>query len=206
MKIRLRLFTLIFVLLGLMQTACAVYIPDAKGYDQKVDYMSHMIKAAENGSEYAMALGRVYELHRNNKIRDMKLDYATTDYFVGHSPKETLELLIAYIAPPEPEPEPEQKLVYAGDYYITGYDLCYSCCGKTDGITASGAYATVGRTVAASREFAFGTRLYIEGIGERVVEDRGGAISGSRIDVLCNNHDECYAITGWYSVYVIVED
>lgn len=38
------------------------------------------------------------------------------------------------------------------------------------------------------------------------VEDRGGAISGGRIDVLCNNHDECYAITGWYSVYVIVED
>ena len=186
-----------------MHTACAVYIPDAKGYDPKVDYMSHMIKAAENGSEYAMALGRVYELHRNNKIRDLKLDYETTDYFVGNTPQKTLALLLEYIAPP-PEPEPEPNMIYLGTYYITGYDLCYSCCGKTDGVTASGAYATVGRTIAASSEFAFGTRLYIDGIGERVVEDRGGAIGGGRIDVLCNNHDECYAITGWYDVWLVV--
>lgn len=102
---------------------------------------------------------------------------------------------------PEPEPEPEMR--YLGEYYITGYDICYECCGKIDGITASGAYATVGRTIAASREFPFGTKLYIDGIGVRVVEDRGGAIGGGRIDVLCNNHSECYAITGYYDVYII---
>lgn len=204
MKKLTRLCAAIAVLVILIQTAGAVYIPDAKGYDPKVDYMAHMIKAAENGGEYAMALGRVYEVHRNNKINDMGLAYETTDFFVGRTAKEALALLREYITP-KPEPEPEPKMVYAGDFYITGYDLCYSCCGKTDGITASGVYATVGRTIAASSEFAFGTRLYIEGIGERVVEDRGGAIGGGRIDVLCNNHDECYAITGWYPVYLIVE-
>lgn len=97
--------------------------------------------------------------------------------------------------------EPEKT--YLGTYYITGYDTCYECCGKTDGITASGTYATVGRTIAAPSNFAFGTHLYIDGIGERVVEDRGGSVSGNRLDLLCNNHSECYAITGYYDVYII---
>jgi len=73
----------------------------------------------------------------------------------------------------------------------------------TDGITASGAAAAVGRTVAMNG-VPFGTRLYIEGIGERVVEDRGG-MSAQTIDVLCADHPACYAITGWYDVYWIEE-
>lgn len=100
-------------------------------------------------------------------------------------------------------PPAEPTKTYLGTYYITGYDICYSCCGKIDGITASGAYATVGRTIAAPSNLPFGTRLYIDGIGERVVEDRGGSISGQRLDILCNNHSECYAITGYYDVYII---
>ena len=100
-------------------------------------------------------------------------------------------------------PPAEPTKTYLGTYYITGYDICYSCCGKIDGITASGAKATVGRTIAAPSNFPFGTRLYIDGIGERVVEDRGGSISGQRLDILCNNHSECYAITGYYDVYII---
>ena len=105
----------------------------------------------------------------------------------------------------EPMPEPEPELIYAGRYYITGYDICLSCCGKTDGITASGAQATVGRTCAMSG-VAFGTRVWIDGIGERVVEDRGGGVSGQHIDVLCADHPACYAITGYYDVYFVEED
>ena len=104
-----------------------------------------------------------------------------------------------YYNPPPSEP----TKTYLGTSYITGYDICYECCGKIDGITASGAKATVGRTIAAPSNLPFGTRLYIDGIGERVVEDRGGSISGQRLDLLCNNHSECYAITGYYDVYII---
>lgn len=89
---------------------------------------------------------------------------------------------------------------YLGRYYVTGYDTCAACCGKTDGITASGTTATVGRTCAANG-LPFGTRLWIEGIGERTVEDRGG-MRGQHIDVLCADHPACYAVTGYYEVYV----
>lgn len=98
--------------------------------------------------------------------------------------------------------EPIEGMRYIGTYKITGYDICVACCGKTDGITASGTQATVGRTCAAPKGIPFGTKLYIEGIGERIVEDRGG-FADNVIDVLCNDHSECYTITGWYDVYVV---
>lgn len=93
----------------------------------------------------------------------------------------------------------EETRTYLGRYYVTGYDTCAACCGKADGITASGTTATVGRTCAANG-LPFGTRLYIEGIGERTVEDRGG-MKGQHIDVLCADHPACYAVTGWYEVW-----
>lgn len=101
------------------------------------------------------------------------------------------------------EPYTEPQLRYLGSYRITGYDTCVKCCGKDDAITASGTIAEVGRTCAASKDLPFGTVLYIDGIGYRTVEDRGGAINGNRIDVLCADHPACYAITGWYDVYIV---
>ena len=101
------------------------------------------------------------------------------------------------------EPEPEPTLRFLGNWKVTGYDICVSCCGNTKGITASGTQATVGRTCAAGKDLPFGTVLYIDGIGYRTVEDRGGGVNGGHIDVLCNNHPECYSITGRYDVYVV---
>jgi 3D (Asp-Asp-Asp) domain-containing protein len=99
--------------------------------------------------------------------------------------------------------KPEKR--YLGRYKITGYDTCAKCCGKEDGITASGLLATVGRTCAAPESIPFGTKLFIEGIGERIVEDRGG-FDDNVIDVLCENHVDCYALTGYYDVYVMEGD
>ena len=93
------------------------------------------------------------------------------------------------------------SLVYIGTYRITGYDVCYSCCGKVDGITASGTRATPGRTIA-MKGYPYGTKVYIEGVGYRTVEDTGG-FKRNTIDVLCNNHSECYAITGYKKVYLV---
>ncbi len=77
-------------------------------------------------------------------------------------------------------------------YKITAYCPCAKCCGKTNGRTASGTTATAGRTVAASSKFAFGTKLNIGG-HVYTVEDRGGAISGNKIDIFVNSHAEALA-------------
>lgn len=76
-----------------------------------------------------------------------------------------------------------------GVYTLTGYCPCAQCCGKTNGITASGAKATSNHTIAAPSNFKFGTQIEINGI-VYTVEDRGGAIKGNRLDVYFDTHQE----------------
>ncbi len=79
---------------------------------------------------------------------------------------------------------------YLGEFVATAYCSCAYCCGKTDGITASGTYCTAGRTIAADTSiFPFGTELVIDG-HTYVVEDVGGAIGGHRIDIYFDSHQE----------------
>lgn len=89
----------------------------------------------------------------------------------------------------------------SGVYKVTAYCACASCCGKTNGITASGTRATANRTIAAPRTFAFGTQVVING-QTYTVEDRGGAITGNRIDVYMDTHSEALA---WGVRYLNVE-
>ena len=82
----------------------------------------------------------------------------------------------------------------AAEYYtvifnISHYDACYDCCGKTDGITASGVKATPNHTIAAPKEYPFGSKIEIDGI-MYTVEDRGGNINGNCIDIYVNSHEE----------------
>jgi 3D (Asp-Asp-Asp) domain-containing protein len=77
----------------------------------------------------------------------------------------------------------EPKSNPATTYKITAYTASAPDCGKTDGITASGIKAKAGVTVAASRDLPFGTVLYIDGIGYRTVQDRGGAIGPGHLDL-----------------------
>ena len=74
----------------------------------------------------------------------------------------------------------------------SAYCACVKCCGKTNGITASGTKATAGRTIAAPKNYAFGTKIEIAGMGTYVVEDRGGAITGNKIDIYFDSHRKHY--------------
>lgn len=75
---------------------------------------------------------------------------------------------------------------YIGEFTIYAYCPCKKCCGKDNSITASGTIAIEGRTVAAN--LPVGTKIYIEGIGERVVEDRGEGIKGNAVDLFVSDH------------------
>ena len=86
-------------------------------------------------------------------------------------------------------------------FKVTAYCSCAKCCGKVTGRTASGTHATAGQTVAASGQFAFGTKLNING-QEYTVEDRGGAIQGNRVDIYMNSHAEAVA---WGVKYLPVQ-
>lgn len=77
-----------------------------------------------------------------------------------------------------------------GYFTITYYCPCTKCCGKyANGITASGAKATAGRTIAACSKYKFGTKMKIFG-NVYTVEDRGGAIKGNKIDIYVDSHEE----------------
>ncbi len=104
---------------------------------------------------------------------------------------------------------------FGGKEYVTveatGYCKCQECCGwkrnllmqpvyaygsmkgerKKLGITASGTKAKPGRTIAADTSvFPFGTKLKVPGYGTGVVEDRGGAIKGNRLDLYFKTHKQ----------------
>jgi 3D (Asp-Asp-Asp) domain-containing protein len=58
--------------------------------------------------------------------------------------------------------------------------------------TATGVYPQVGRTVAVDpRIVPLGTRLHIEGVGERIAEDTGRKIKGKKLDLFLPSVREC---------------
>lgn len=108
------------------------------------------------------------------------LTFATT---IGN-----LQVKEAALQDPHPAVEEAQEY-YTVNFNISHYDACYDCCGKTDGITASGTKATPNHTIAAPKEYPFGTNIEIDGI-MYTVEDRGGNINGNCIDIYVNSHEE----------------
>jgi len=92
----------------------------------------------------------------------------------------------------------------------TGYCKCGECCGwrrnlllqpvyaygpmegerKKVGVTASGTKAKKGTIAADTSVFPFGTKMKVPGYGSGVVEDRGGAIQGGKIDLFFKTHKQ----------------
>lgn len=87
----------------------------------------------------------------------------------------------------------EEEWMY---FTLTAYTNGPESTGKRPGdkgyaITASGKRTSEGRTIAADpRVLPMGTKVYIEGVGERIVEDTGSAIKGHKIDVFIEDLDQ----------------
>lgn len=88
------------------------------------------------------------------------------------------------------EAETTEKPYTEKEMIITAYCPCEKCCGKNNGITASGTKAKQGRTVAVDpRYIPYGTEIIIDG-QTYIAEDCGGAIKGDRIDLFFDSHSE----------------
>ena len=93
-----------------------------------------------------------------------------------------------------------------GVYRITHYCACEKCCGKSNGITASGTVATEGRTCA-MEGLPIGTQVLVVETGEILtVEDRFGDPSKTdRMDIFIEDHDRALALGIYESEVYIVE-
>lgn len=84
---------------------------------------------------------------------------------------------------------------------ITHYDVCERCCGKVDGITASGAHATPYTTVAVDPSvIPLGAVLLVDygdgsGLCRYRAEDTGAAVKGNHIDLCVGSHAEALQLS-----------
>ena len=121
------------------------------------------------------------------KINDDNSTVTTETLLAVESEPETLLQVEETVVQEEPEPKPEY---ITETFKLTAYCPCMQCCGKTDGITASGTKATEGRTIAVDPNvIPFGTEVIING-HTYIAEDKGGAIKDNRIDVYFDSHQD----------------
>lgn len=72
-----------------------------------------------------------------------------------------------------------------GSFVVTCYDL--------QGRTASGATTNPATVAVDPRVIPLGTHIYIDGAGERIAQDTGGAIVGKRLDIWEPTYAQCAA-------------
>ena len=96
-----------------------------------------------------------------------------------------------------------------GDFKITYYcDERYSHICGGNGVTASGKATEVGVTAAADWSvLPKGSKVYIQNVGWKEIQDVGGAVNGKHIDVLVNQHQKALDIgTHYEGVWLLVKN
>lgn len=98
----------------------------------------------------------------------------------------------------------------AGTFMCTAYcaEQRQHICGEGHGITASGQPIQADVTVAADQTLLpYGTVLYIEGVGIRIVQDKGAGVQGYHLDVAVDTHENALAWSGYgeHRVWIIRE-
>lgn len=92
------------------------------------------------------------------------------------------------------DPQESEKIEAAIDWHyiedctLTAYCACSECCGKTDGITASGTHVQEGVTIAVDPDvIPLGAVVEIDGHRYRA-EDIGGSVTGNHVDIYFDSH------------------
>lgn len=61
-----------------------------ESFESEVDYYREMKKCAQDGGEYALQVGAIYEQQRNLKIEEMNLSHRKTSYFSSYNTGEEI--------------------------------------------------------------------------------------------------------------------
>lgn len=158
--------------------------------NSRISYVQVEIEDCDNDMEHAHIMA---ESARNLDIEEDDTIIATAKEIYSKSSEKRKALEVELNSLNEQKRVLESSRVYMGEFKLTGYCPCYACSEGFGFQTASGVTAMEGITVAADRRLIpQGTKLYIEGVGERIVQDVGGAIKGNKLDIFVNNHSDCY--------------
>lgn len=103
---------------------------------------------------------------------------------------------------PTPEEPEAQAMPWANKLEgctITFYDICVECCGKTDGITYSGAQAVPYETCATDPAvIPLGSAVTVDygdgALHHYRAEDVGGGVKGNHIDICVASHEEALSL------------
>lgn len=114
------------------------------------------------------------------------------------------------VAQPFEAPQESEKIEAALNWHyisgctLTAYCACSECCGKDDGITATGTTAQEGVTLAVDPDvIPLGAWVEING-HQYHAEDVGGGVRGNHIDIYFDSHEAAdmfgvrYEIVRWY--------
>ncbi len=92
-----------------------------------------------------------------------------------------------------------------GQFKLTFYCGCYSCSEQYGTQTATGGTCVEGRTIAVDPTvIPYGTKVHIDGFGDFVAEDCGGAIKGNHIDIYVTDHDRANTLGVQYANVTII--
>lgn len=119
-------------------------------------------------------------------------------------PGPVVQVIQSLDIPEEPEDGPEEHSPPPGrnvieNCIVTYYDVCVLCCGKDDGITASGAAAVPYETCAVDPAvITLGSKVVVD-FGDGAVlhlraEDTGSGVRGNHVDVCVAGHDEALSL------------
>ena len=142
----------------------------------------------------AASVGVVYVVARLVNTMITTVEAEADNAFVGPTPTTAPEPTATPTETPTPTAKNAKATVAASGgagQYLGTFDVSYYTCDPAENggsnLTATGAVLSdvVGVCIAADPSvLPYGTRVYIDGIGDRVVMDCGGAIRGNKIDVL----------------------
>jgi 3D (Asp-Asp-Asp) domain-containing protein len=163
---------IILALIGSNIIIAKSYIDDSKEYERKIRNQNKIIKQ--------------YQINKNidvNLIRNKSFEIKILREQIEKEKQQKVMVSRGEHSPP--------KMYFEVTAYTSGYESTQKRKGdKGYGLTASGTYVKDGRTIACPQSFKFGTKLNIEGVGLRVCEDRGGAITTSKLDLYVDSLSE----------------